>query len=295
MFALVLFAFAALVLADPLPVVLWHGMGDTCCFPFSMGAVSDALTKSGIPYVHSIEIGDSVAADEYHGFFGNVNDAVAGVCKSLKADPKLAGGFNAIGFSQGGQFLRAYVERCNDPPVTNLISFGGQHFGVSDIPSCVGTNETLCRLMGEVLGLGAYLPGVNGFSVQAQYFRDPLQRDLYLQQNIFLPDINNEGPTKNPLYKRNLESLKNFVLIKFLDDTTVVPRASEWFETFRWGTLNPASIIPYNETDLYKEDWIGLRTLDTTQRLHFLGCPGEHMQFSLDYLHEEVTLPYLLR
>lgn len=47
----------------------------------------------------------------------------------LKADPALANGFNAVGFSQGGQFLRAYVERYNDPPVHNLVTFGGQHMG----------------------------------------------------------------------------------------------------------------------------------------------------------------------
>jgi palmitoyl-protein thioesterase len=291
----VICAIALLANADVLPVVLWHGMGDTCCYSFSMGAVSDALKADGIPYVYSVEIGDSEAADEFHGFFGDVNDAVAGVCQRLKADPNMAGGFNAVGFSQGGQFLRAYVERCNDPPVHNLISFGGQHMGVMDVPGCLGTNQTLCELMEKVLSLGAYLPGVNTFSVQAQYFRDPLRRDTYLNMNVFLPDINNELPTKNATYKANFASLSNFVLIMFGDDITVVPRSSEWFEPIRWGTDDPAAIVPYNMTDLYKEDWIGLQTLDRTGRLHFLTCPGAHMQFTLDYLHSQVTVPYLLK
>ena len=38
--------------------------------------------------------------------------------------------------SAGGQFLRAYVERYNSPPVNNLITFGSQHMGISDIPGC---------------------------------------------------------------------------------------------------------------------------------------------------------------
>eukprot|EP01013_Petalomonas_cantuscygni_P019986 TRINITY_DN38102_c0_g1_i1.p1 TRINITY_DN38102_c0_g1~~TRINITY_DN38102_c0_g1_i1.p1 ORF type:complete len:296 (+),score=60.65 TRINITY_DN38102_c0_g1_i1:78-965(+) len=286
---------AVAVSADVLPVVLWHGMGDTCCFPFSMGAVSDALTKNGIPYVHSIETGADIALDELSGFIGSVNDQVASVCSRLKADPKLQGGFNAIGFSQGGQFLRAYVERCNDPPVRNLITFGGQHMGVMDVPGCLGTNATLCSIMERLLSLGAYAPGINTLSVQAQYFRDPMQRDAYLANNVFLPDINNELPTKNATYKRHLVSLQHFVLIQFTEDTTVVPRSSEWFEPIRWGTNNPSAVVRYNETDLYREDWIGLRTLDETGRLHFLGCPGNHMQFTMDYLHKEVTVPYLLR
>jgi palmitoyl-protein thioesterase len=37
--------------------------------------------------------------------------------KVIQNDTQLTGGFNAIGFSQGGQFLRAYVERYNNPPV----------------------------------------------------------------------------------------------------------------------------------------------------------------------------------
>ncbi len=45
-------------------------------------------------------------------------------------------GFDGIGFSQGGQFLRAYVERCNEPRMRNLITVGAQHQGVYDFPHC---------------------------------------------------------------------------------------------------------------------------------------------------------------
>lgn len=39
----------------------------------------------------------------------NVNLQVKDVCKQINADPKLAGGYNAIGFSQGAQFLYNHV------------------------------------------------------------------------------------------------------------------------------------------------------------------------------------------
>ena len=41
-----------------------------------------------------------------------------------------------VHYISGGQFLRAYAERYNYPPVHNLITFGSQHMGVSDIPPC---------------------------------------------------------------------------------------------------------------------------------------------------------------
>ena len=43
--------------------------------------------------------------DMANGFFMNVNYQVQQVCDKLENDPKLKSGYNAIGFSQGGQFL----------------------------------------------------------------------------------------------------------------------------------------------------------------------------------------------
>ena len=43
--------------AEFMPTVLWHGMGDTCCFPFSMGHIKRLIEKQlpGI-YVYSIMV-----------------------------------------------------------------------------------------------------------------------------------------------------------------------------------------------------------------------------------------------
>ena len=43
--------------------------------------------------------------DELNGYFKNVNDQVEEVCTKIQADPLLANGYHAVGFSQGGQFL----------------------------------------------------------------------------------------------------------------------------------------------------------------------------------------------
>jgi palmitoyl-protein thioesterase len=46
---------------------------------------------------------------------------------------------------------------------------------------------------------------------------------------------------------------------------------------------NPShQIIPLRESQLYLEDWIGLKSLDEAGKLSFGWCDGEHMQFSLD-------------
>lgn len=40
-----------------------------------------------------------------NSFFMNVNEQVSEVCRQLAQDPQLQRGYNAMGFSQGGQFL----------------------------------------------------------------------------------------------------------------------------------------------------------------------------------------------
>lgn len=259
-----------------------------------MGKVKKEIEKAidGI-FVHSIRIGENSVVDEAAGFIGNMNHQVEDVCKGLKNIPELANGFNAVGFSQGGELMRAYVQRCNDPPVRQLITMGAQHMGIADVPVCVGTNVILCKQMAELLGEGAYLPGVRNVSIQAQYFRDPMDKQNYLNHNIFLPDINNEHDEKMSLYRDNLASLERLVLIKFTKDFVVVPNDSSWFAYYPWGSLKRDDILPMNETDLYKEDWIGLRTLDEAGKIEFKECPSMHMKFSMEYFRNEVLYPYL--
>ena len=74
----------------------------------------------------------------------NANEQIDNVCAQVKADPKLKNGYNSVGFSQGGQFLRALAQRCPDPPMMNLISVGGQHQGqCCYCKSCVGMDSAL--------------------------------------------------------------------------------------------------------------------------------------------------------
>ncbi|XP_020629307.1 palmitoyl-protein thioesterase 1-like [Orbicella faveolata] len=175
------------------PVILWHGMGDSCCNPLSMGSIKSML-EDKIPgiYVRSLMIGDSIIQDMENGFFMNANDQIKQVCEKVAADPKLKDGYNALGFSQGGQFLRALAQRCPNPPMLNLISFGGQHQGVYGFPRCPGDNSTICDYIRKLLNLGAYESWIQDFLVQAEYWHDPLNEEEYRDKSIFLADINQE-------------------------------------------------------------------------------------------------------
>jgi palmitoyl-protein thioesterase len=64
-------------------------------------------------------------------------------------------GYNAIGFSQGGQFLRAVAQRC-PLGMKNLITLGGQHQGVYGLPNCPALSKKTCEYFREMLSYGAY-------------------------------------------------------------------------------------------------------------------------------------------
>ncbi|KAJ3185278.1 Palmitoyl-protein thioesterase 1 [Gaertneriomyces sp. JEL0708] len=240
-------------------------------------------------YVKSIMVGANEDDDRQRSYFDRISRQVEEVCQALQEDELLKGGFNAIGFSQGGQFLRAYVEKCNSPAVNNLITFGSQHAGVSEWPGCRDKSDTTCFLARNLLLKGAYLSWVQNRVVQAQYYKDAKDYKTYLAKNIFLPDLNNERYIKNHTYAENLKRLQRFVMIQFKDDDMVVPRESAWF-----GYWNEEGImIPLKEQPLYKEDWLGLKTLDEEGKLVFATVPGRHMQIELAYLRDEIIPKYL--
>ncbi|KAI0267033.1 alpha/beta-hydrolase [Gloeopeniophorella convolvens] len=272
-----------LSLAAPRPLVIWHGMGDSYASS-GMQQLQSLITEMhpGI-FIHPVHIDLDVKEDQRAGFYGDVNEQVELVAQQLQNVSELSGGFDAIGFSQGGQFLRAFVERHNVPPVRNLITFGSQHMGVADIPACK-PYDLLCQLARNAARAGVYSEWAQHNLVQAQYFRDPGQLPRYLEANRFLTDINNEVPAaRNATYAPRLGALEHLVLVLFAQDRTVVPKESAWFGSWappaeEDGRAPEKTVVPMRAQQLYTEDWIGLRALDEAGRVVLATCDGEHMQ-----------------
>ena len=146
------------------------------------------------------------------------------------------------------------------------------------LPKCFGDNHVVCDYVRRLLNYGAYVSWVQDHLVQAQYWHDPLDETTYAAKSVFLADINNERPhAKTQEYKDNLLKLEKLVLIKFEGDSVVDPVETEWFGFYKPGQAK--TILPYNQTDLYTRDAIGLRTLEQTGRLDLLSVPGTFNPF----------------
>ena len=241
-------------------------------------------------YVHSIMIGNNIIADTENGFFKDTNKQIDMACQMIANDPELQNGYNALGFSQGGQFLRAVAQRCPTPTMKNLVTVGAQHQGVFGFPNCPGELVFFCDIVRDLLNYGVYTDLVQSILVQAQYWHDPLHFETYVEKSRFIAEINNEKPEQNATYAENLAKLENFVLIKHNQDTMVEPKESEHFEFYAPGQAE--NILPLRESPIYLEDRIGLRALDESGRLHFLEVEGDHLQFSRQWFIDEIIHVY---
>ncbi|KAL2834849.1 palmitoyl-protein thioesterase precursor [Aspergillus cavernicola] len=271
----------------PLPLVIWHGLGDDYLRDGMKSIATLADSTNPGTYVHLIHLGTSSSTDRQATFLGNITEQIQTVCEQLASEPILstAPAINALGFSQGGQFLRAYVERCNNPPIRNLVTFGAQHNGISEFQECAW-NDFVCRGAEALLRVGRWSSLVQSRFVPAQYFRDPAEMGAYLESSNFLADVNNERVLKNVTYKENLETLNRFAMFMFEDDKVVHPKESAWFAEVNGTT---GEVVPLRERDIYKEDWLGLKGLDEQGKLEFGTLPGDHMQLAEEDLERVFT------
>ena len=261
-----------------------------------MNSIAAYLNASiGPTYTYNVRLDPDPSSDRSATFFGNITEQVSTACALIAAEPILSSApmVNAIGFSQGGQFMRAYVEKCNKPPVMNLVTFGSQHNGISDFQNCdqSSLNPLICAAWDGILKSQTWTTFVQSRLVPAQYYRDPEDLENYLEYSNWLADVNNEREVKNGTYKANLGRLRKFWMYMFSEDTTVVPKESAWFDDVV-GKGEEAVITKLRDRDLFKEDWIGLKRLDEKGALEFKVAEGGHMRITDELLDDVFKMMY---
>jgi palmitoyl-protein thioesterase len=282
----------------PLPLIIWHGLGDSYKGEGmqEVGRLADAA-HPGTWVVHA-RVDDDESADRSASFWGNVTEQVAKVCADLAADPivSTAPAVDLLGFSQGGLFARALAERCCSatagagvPRVRSLVTFGSPHNGIVDFKAC-GPSDWLCKGAMALLKSNTWGSWAQSRLVPAQYYRDTdperpgMPSEGYLEHSNFLADLNNERAEKNGEYARNLGAAEDFAMYVFEDDETVIPKESAWFADVDTRSDGDGNVTLLRERAMYREDWLGLKKIDERGGLHFLTAPGRHMQLSDEIL-----------
>lgn len=265
-----------------LPVVTGHGMGDSCFEPGFKSVTSGIGKKTG-GYSVCIPTGGNIITDTINGYLMSMDKSVDIFAEKIRADPKLAQGFNAIGFSQGNSLIRGYIQKYNNPPVNAFISVHGTVMGVSAFPGCFRQEKPLgliCKALAELLGDFAYNGIAQGVLFQAGYYRvgTKVTGQAY-QKHSQIAQWNNENPANiNATFKANFGKVKRYAMVKALKDSMVYPNEGEW-----WGAMEDGSdkqALAMKDTKFYKEDLFGLKTADEAGKFAFETTPGNHLEFT---------------
>ena len=85
---------------DPLPLIIWHGLGDNYAADGLAEVASLAEEVNPGTYIYMIRLDEDASSDRTATFLGNVTEQISSVCTAIAADPILssAPGVNALGF-----------------------------------------------------------------------------------------------------------------------------------------------------------------------------------------------------
>ncbi|KAL2478010.1 alpha/beta-hydrolase superfamily protein [Forsythia ovata] len=270
--------------AYSIPFVVFHGISDSC----GIGGVkrfTTLLSNWSGSQGYCIEIGNGAWDSWTMPFLKQT--AIA--CDKVKKMSELREGYNIIGLSQGNMVGRGILEFCEGgPPVRNFISLAGPHAGIASVPFC--GSALVCILVDFLLQLAVYSNYVQEHLAPASYIKIPSDIDEYDKGCKFLPKLNNEIH-RNSTYKERFASLQGLVLIMFEQDRILVPKETAWFGYFPDGSWTP--VLPAQETTLYTEDRIGLKTMDEAGKVKFVKVSGRHLEISYSDMKEYI-LPYLV-
>ncbi|KAL1305463.1 hypothetical protein AAFC00_002342 [Neodothiora populina] len=285
--------------STPLPLLIWHGLGDRYDADGIQEVAALANRTNPGTYVYPIRLAEDGSSDSRATFFGNMSEYIEQVCNDLSENPKLLFSqdgtkepkktikANALGFSQGGQFLRALHQRCPILHLSTLMTFGSQHSGINQFQACAPL-DFLCKGALSAAKSNAFSAWAQSHVVPAQYYRTINETtgeasDEFLEGSRFLADVNNERALKSQVYKDKIAGLDRFVMYVFENDTTVLPKESGWFAEVN---VTDNKVTPLRQRKLYTEDWLGLKTLDEKKKdaLVFRTVPGGHMNIDEDML-----------
>jgi len=166
--------------------------------------------------------------------------------------------------------------------VKKLVSFGGPMMGTSQVPYCL--EGVTCYIVNSLVDFIVYNKNIQKNIGPSAYYRTAAHINNYIESNSLLVKLNNTSQKE----KQNFIGLESLVLIGFEKDKMISPKESAEFGIFD----EHFNILKMNETEEYKNDVFGLKSLDKAKKIKIFYIKDEHNAWDLpEYL--KYAKPYL--
>lgn len=264
------------------PVAVFHGIVDSCQMTNTSKLVSDLQNDLGV-HVECIEIGNGAHDSVWKPIEKQVEEA----CEKIRSNPHFQSKFSLLGISQGTLISRYVIEKCQmQGQVVRYLALNGPQMGIGSIPKL--TCGFICDLVVNMTAPLVYK--LKNIYAPAAYFRFKYDQQYYEDHNTFLKMLNNENKEKDEMIYKRFTSLEKVKLIKNKADSVITPRDSSWFMFY---DFEGNKIVPLEESDFYKSDYIGLRKLNEEGKVIFTEFEGEHVIYNIVEYYEEIV-PFFL-
>ena len=260
------------------PIAVFHGIVDSCNMKNTSKLVND-LKRDLSVHVECIEVGNGY----FDSIFMPIIDQVEYACNQIKSNPNFQDKFNVLGISQGTLIGRYIIEKCQmTGQVVRYMSFDGPQMGIGSIPKL--NCGQACEFLNNITAPIAYK--LIDKIAPCGYFKFRYGQKEYKEKNVFLKMLNNENEEKDMDIYNRFTSLEKVKIIKSKQDTVITPKDSSWFEFYDEEGRN---IVPLEETEFYKKDFIGLRKLIEEGKVTFTEFREEHVLYNVVEYYEEIV------
>ena len=267
-------------LSFPLPVAILHGFMQTCSHEDFKNMEKFIKYKTG-EYALCIESGGG-GIDISRSFEDQAKEA----CRIISEDKNYQNDFALVSISQGGVLARYVIEKCQmKGTVKRFVAIGGPLAGTHQLPHCL--RGVACHILNSFADWFCYKGYVQKTFGPSGYFRVSNHLGRYNKSKSVLLDVNNMKEYDQNAKDRFLK-LEKLVLIQFKRDTMITPRESAFFNELD----ENHNLVDMKNTEIYKNDLFGLKTLDEQGKITKFLIDEKHCYYSFEDLNT-YCLPFV--
>ena len=264
-----------------MPVAIIHGFMQICTSR-DLTIMVDFIHERSGQYTKCIESGGG-GVDLSRSF----EDQAKKACEIISSDPNYENDFAIVSISQGGVLARYVIEKCKMKGIVKkFIAIGGPLAGTHQLPHCF--RGVVCHILNSFADWFCYKGYVQKTFGPSGYFRTSNHLERFQKSKSVLLNVNNQKEYDSEA-KRRFLLLEKLVLIGFKRDTMISPRESAFFYEYD----EDHNLVNMKDTEIYKKDLFGLKTLDESNRIEMHFLDERHCYFSFqnmqDYVIPEVT------